>query len=446
MHERIKGSFRYFVITAVCLFLILGCLVLYAGVQEANLKKAEAVRETKIYAERIEALLNSLFHKTDILESIIITSNGEVPEETFRDLARSMIDTPGIRAVQYLPGGVVRYCYPLEGNEEVIGDNIFQNPSRKRDARLAVDTKEIALSGPYDLDQGGFGLVARNPIFLTNKEGEESFWGFSVIILDLPDAIGDIHLEELRQSGYEYSLHCMVDDQPVVVTQSTDFTGQWTIDNSIRVPNHIWTLTLQSKTGWFPWREMTVKAVIILLLSLLCGELVYMNKKKQDQIHRMAVTDELTGTYNRRWLKQYLEKSCMKKTQPFMLLYMDLDGFKKINDVLGHGYGDQLLVEVARRLEKFLGPSDILSRIGGDEFVMILKLDADNKARQEVDKKIHKVISEPYNLSGDATEESVGISVGIAFFPEDGTDHEHLMKIADERMYMDKQKSAASNY
>ena len=75
MHERIKGSFRYFVITAVCLFLILGCLVLYAGVQEANLKKAEAVRETKIYAERIEALLNSLFHKTDILESIIITSN-----------------------------------------------------------------------------------------------------------------------------------------------------------------------------------------------------------------------------------------------------------------------------------------------------------------------------------------------------------------------------------
>lgn len=65
-----------------------------------------------------------------------------------------MIDSPGIRAVQYLPGGVVRYCYPLEGNEEVIGDNIFQNPSRKRDARLAVDTKEIALSGPYDLDQG----------------------------------------------------------------------------------------------------------------------------------------------------------------------------------------------------------------------------------------------------------------------------------------------------
>ena len=445
MQERIKGSFRYFVITAAGLFLILGCMVLYAGVQEAQLKKTEAVRETKIYAERIEALLNSLFHKTDILESIIITSNGEVPEETFSDLARSMIDSPGIKAVQYLPGGVVRYCYPLEGNEKVIGDNIFQNPSREMDARLAVDTKEIALSGPYDLDQGGFGLVARNPIFLTNTEGEEFFWGFSVIILDLPDAIGDIHLEELRQSGYEYSLHCMVNDQPVVVTQSDGFTGQRIIDNNIRVPNHIWTLTLQSKSGWLPWRQMTAETVIILLLSLLCGLLVYMNKKKQDQIHRLAVTDELTGTYNRRWLKQYLEKSCLKWNQPFMLLYMDLNGFKKINDVLGHGYGDRLLMEVARRLEKFLGPSDILSRIGGDEFVMILKLDADNKAKQAVDKKIHEAISEPYNLSGDATEESVGISIGIAFFPEDGTDHEHLIKIADERMYMDKQRSKASN-
>ena len=441
MHERIKGISRYFVITAVTMFFILGCVILFAGVQEAKLKKAEARRETKIYAERIEALLNSLFHKTDILESIIITSNGDVPEETFRDLARSMMDSPGIRAVQYLPGGVVRYCYPLEGNEEAIGDNIFQNPKRERDARLAMDTKEIALSGPYDLSQGGFGLVARNPIFLTNKEGEEYFWGFSVIILDLPDAIEVIHLEELVQSGYEYSLHCMVDDQPVVITQSARFTGKKTIDNDISVPNHTWTLTLQSGAGWLPLRDMAAETVIVLLLSLLCGELVYMNKKKQDQIHRMAVTDELTGTYNRRWLKQFLERACLKNAQPFVLLYMDLDGFKKINDLLGHGCGDRLLIEVSRRLEKFLGPSDILARIGGDEFVMILRLRVGSEARQEIAEKIHGAISNPYNLGEGATKESVGISIGMAIFPEDGEDYEDLLKVADERMYIDKQKS-----
>lgn len=62
-----------------------------------------------------------------------------------------------------------------------------------------------------------------------------------------------------------------------------------------------------------------------------------------------------------------------------MLLYMDLNGFKKINDLSGHGCGDRLLVEAARRLERFLGPSDILAKIGGDEFVMILKSGADKK-------------------------------------------------------------------
>lgn len=441
MHERVKGIVRYFLVTAVTLFLILGCIILYAGVQEAKLKKAEARRETKIYAERIEALLNSLFHKTDILESIIITSNGDVPEETFCDLARSMMDSPGIRAVQYLPEGTVRYCYPLEGNEEVIGDNIFQNPRRERDARLAMDTKEIALSGPYDLSQGGFGLVARNPIFLTDKDGQEYFWGFSVIILDLPDAIEAIHLEELEQSGFEYSLHCIVDDQPVVITQSSKFTGQRTIDSDISVPNHTWTLTLQPRAGWLPWLEMAAETFIVLLLSLLCGVLVYMNKKKQEQIHRMAVTDELTGTYNRRWLKHYLERACIKGAQPFMLLYMDLNGFKKINDLLGHGCGDLLLVEVARRLERFLGPSDILSRIGGDEFVMILKSKADKEVCQEIAEKINEAISSPYNLGNKASEESVGISIGIAFFPLDGIDNEQLMKIADERMYLNKQRN-----
>lgn len=77
-------------------------------------------------------------------------------------MAKSLADGEGIRAIQYLPGGAVLYCYPLEGNEAVIGNNVFDNPRRRDDALLAVDTREIALSGPYSLTQGGLGLVARN--------------------------------------------------------------------------------------------------------------------------------------------------------------------------------------------------------------------------------------------------------------------------------------------
>lgn len=74
-----------------------------------------------------------------------------------------------------------------------------------------MDTREIALSGPYSLTQGGLGLVARNPIFLTDENGKESFWGFSVIILDLPEALNPLMLEELETEGYDYRLHVITE-------------------------------------------------------------------------------------------------------------------------------------------------------------------------------------------------------------------------------------------
>ena len=162
--------------------LLTGCIVCAAALWSAGNKKEDALRLAEGYAVRTEALLDSLFHKTDVLESIVITGRGEISEEAFRDLAKSLADGEGIRAIQYLPGGAVLYCYPLEGNEAVIGNNVFDNPRRRDDALLAVDTREIALSGPYSLTQGGLGLVARNPIFLTDENGKESFWGFSVMV------------------------------------------------------------------------------------------------------------------------------------------------------------------------------------------------------------------------------------------------------------------------
>lgn len=85
-----------------------------------------------------------------------------------------------------------------------MGTSVFEDPQRRADAMLAVETRSIALSGPYQLYQGGLGLVARNPVFLTDADGKETFWGFTVIILDLPEALEPIVLSELSQDGYAY--------------------------------------------------------------------------------------------------------------------------------------------------------------------------------------------------------------------------------------------------
>lgn len=106
-----------------------------------------------------EMLLNSLFHKTDVVEAIVLANNGELSQSVFENVAKSLFDGDGIRAVQYLPGGIVEYCYPLQGNEAVIGSSVFNDPKRRKDALLALETRETALSGPYNLTQGGFGLI-----------------------------------------------------------------------------------------------------------------------------------------------------------------------------------------------------------------------------------------------------------------------------------------------
>lgn len=108
-----------------------------------------------------------------------------------------------------MPGAVVTYLYPLKGNEAVMGKNFLKIPERRKDVMLAINTRSIALSGPYKLIQGGLGVVARNPIFLKDASGKEYFWGFSAIILDLLDALDSAGLDHLSEEGYRFQLYCI---------------------------------------------------------------------------------------------------------------------------------------------------------------------------------------------------------------------------------------------
>lgn len=198
--NRLKRSFPSYIVVLILGFIISGLIVTCIAVSDTERSKEEAKRVSQVYSVRVESLLNSLFHKTDVLEAIIISARGNLPENTFSDVAKSLSDAPGIRAIQYVPNGVVQYVYPLEGNELTLGSKLFENPERRDDAFLSRDTKQITLSGPYDLSQGGFGLVARNPVFLTGDQGEEKFWGFITIVLDLPKALDPILLSDLEKS------------------------------------------------------------------------------------------------------------------------------------------------------------------------------------------------------------------------------------------------------
>jgi len=149
----------------------------------------------------------------------------------------------------------------------------------------------------------------------------------------------------------------------------------------------------------------------------------------------LALTDPLTGLPNRRLLVDRVSMSLVRARRDhsvMAVLYLDLDGFKEINDRLGHGAGDALLKMVASRLSAAVREEDTVARLGGDEFVIVLNLSG-GAAAGPVAAKIIKAVSRAYDLEGQAV--SITISAGVALYPVHGEDAETLMKSADLALY-----------
>lgn len=156
-------------------------------------------------------------------------------------------------------------------------------------------------------------------------------------------------------------------------------------------------------------------------------------KRAEERIRAMALQDTLTGLPNRLHLNEKIEMAIERAALPFALLFLDLDGFKRVNDSLGHDAGDELLVKVARALRAVLRETDVVARLGGDEFVVLLHDIEDSSIVDEIASQITNLIGVPFALTRG--EARIGASVGIAIFPEDGATRETLLRAADEAMY-----------
>ncbi|MFI3154862.1 MAG: EAL domain-containing protein [Methylococcaceae bacterium] len=163
-------------------------------------------------------------------------------------------------------------------------------------------------------------------------------------------------------------------------------------------------------------------------------------KRTEERIHYLANFDPLTGLPNRNQLNDHLKYalSLAKRSNGHLaLIFLDLDHFKDINDTLGHSVGDALLIEVARRLCRMLREEDTVTRLGGDEFILLLP-GSDALGAAHVAQKLLDVIAEPYLI--EHYDLTLTASIGIALYPGDGMDLEALSKSADTAMYRAKQE------
>ncbi|ABI56964.1 diguanylate cyclase domain-containing protein [Alkalilimnicola ehrlichii MLHE-1] len=154
------------------------------------------------------------------------------------------------------------------------------------------------------------------------------------------------------------------------------------------------------------------------------------------RLDHLARFDALTDLPNRSELQRQLRKAlarASRRSAPLAVLFLDLDGFKVVNDTLGHSAGDRLLREVAIRLHAATRTGDLLARIGGDEFVLVLEDFHCAEDAGQVARKLIRTLERPFKLDG--TELRLGASIGIARYPDDGSGPAELVRAADHAMY-----------
>jgi len=159
-------------------------------------------------------------------------------------------------------------------------------------------------------------------------------------------------------------------------------------------------------------------------------------KEEEDRLSHLALHDPLTGIANRAQFEKSLEETLEESKENnffFSLLFLDLDGFKAVNDILGHEFGDHLLTQVAERIQGCIRSKDVAARLGGDEFAVLLPKSQDIETTKLIAERILQAIGTTVSHEGETAE--FGVSIGIASFPADGDTVESILKASDKAMY-----------
>ncbi len=302
------------------------------------------------------------------------------------------------------------------------------------DASYFVSGYEVAQLGQH----GVLGILGTDGVFRTRRSGETIISGeradYSLLVPD-SDELEDQQVQLLNNSWDQvrrYTVATKLYDFPLAVILGLSEEEQ--LEASTRLRQHY----LQRATG--------ANIIILILTAMLYYLSRQLQKSRQRimdeqiaharQVEYLAYHDGLTDLPNRSFFSHLLSHGiaeAKRYERRFALLFLDLDRFKIINDTLGHDVGDELLIEVATRLNASLRETDTVARLGGDEFVVLLPDMNDEKQLSAVARKILKAVAKPFLLSGQ--ELRVTVSIGISAFPLDGEDEQTLVKNADIAMY-----------
>ena len=402
------------------------------GESQEQQNRTNAKLNAMTYTERIYGELMEGIGVTDTLKQVVISGDGNINK--FYDIAENMMDD-SIQSIQIAPNGVVTEIYPKEGNESGKID-LIKDSDRGEISRYARDNDTVIMQGTFELKQGGYGIAVRNPVYLENENGQKSFWGFTIVILKVPEIFSE-SVEALSNFGFKYSLQKCA--SPWDDTYERVYGSKKELNNPViydfDVYRDKWRLEILPKSGFYNNSNLIYMfiggVIIVLLLTGLTVALISINENRK-LFKKLAVTDTLTGICNRlgfnRQVEQYMRQNPQKHCVVAML---DIDDFKLVNDVYGHAAGDGVLQKLAESMKQYFSKDVILGRNGGDEFSIFMP----DCTAVEVKPFLKKFTEETRNFYCKGEAHTFTISLGFAEYPVLADECSKLMRCADMALY-----------
>lgn len=486
-YERRKGirikPIYIFILSLLITFSFAGCFLYYSSQKEYQTKLEHVNIYGEYFSQKTKLTFENFAQSLQVLASVITWQNGKT--DFYEEIAGHLIKIiPETLNINLAKDGIVSHVFPYEKNKKALGHNLLANKERKDEAMLAITTREITISGPFNLIQGGKGLAFRQAIFLPKDAAHqetlpmphtpsanefsgdnEYFWGFVLITYDFPQILTRLNYDDLSLAGLSYSLwrYSPVTGEPetIIASDTPLDTNMHTF--AIPIRNATWYLNISPVSGWLNAKHLIVHivlcSIICILLSMLATAVIIL-KTKNKIIQRQNRTDSLTNLPNRKWSYTLLQEALLKhqntsykQGDPVLFVCMvDFNDFKHINDTYGHHVGDQLLIEFSKRLSHSLLPGEFAARLGGDEFLAVFYCQKkEDDSMPDRLQEIQNYLQQPYLL--DTISCIMTVSIGFICpdknildrKPLQQSEEEFFIDLADKVMYLNKKKFHESN-
>jgi diguanylate cyclase len=429
------------VLAACAVWLLLQSFVWLEQDRRYQAERAVLQAEAATVRARLESELNATLSLSLGLSAFVLANPDFTQAELAQVAASLMRLQPAIRSVALAPDNEIRFIYPRDGNEKALGLRFLDHPAQRDAVLRLMREQRPVIAGPIELVQGGIGIINRIPIVFTRPDGTPHYWGLVSVAIDPQPIFEQAGIGPDIRDGLRYALRGkdgLGAQGEVFLGAAALFGDPEAVLMDVIIPGGSWQLavrTLAPTAGYGPWAQS-----LLVLLAAVAGALVAYSLSAHQRIRSMALHDHLTGLANRHQFNlrgQDLFTLARRSRRPLTLLNLDINDFKHINDTYGHAAGDAVLIQVANTLRACCRESDLLARVGGDEFLVMLPDTPTGPTLEALLERLREAIE--VALPGADTPLKLRISIGVATCSEHIRTLDALMRQADEAMYRAKE-------